>query len=140
MRQWELFGITDSDPDWTPTRPTQQPEAPDEPELVNAFPTTFWTTDATLRITSGPAASRLGLPAAHDLLELFGLDGDGSAIVDAHVRALGGTAATFGLVRDGVLYHCWVSPIRRPDGQVAGTICVGLEVGAALAEERVELA
>jgi len=38
MRQWELFGITDSDPTWTPPQPvTDAPEVRDPSSAIADF-------------------------------------------------------------------------------------------------------
>ncbi len=134
MKQWELFGITDSVPSWTPTpkpgRPATQ-QADEAAVVVDPFPSLMWTTDAMLRFTSFPAVEDLGVTApAVDLLELFGLDGEGEDILSAHVEALSGDAATFELEHEGRDILCWVSPVRARDGQVSGTICVGLDLAA----------
>ncbi len=138
MRQWELFGITDIAPNWTPppkpaAEPTRSDRSDDLPVVVDRFPSVLWTTDATLRFTSFPAVADLGLTSgAIDVLDLFGLDGEGEEVVSAHVEALGGRAATFELDRGDREIHCWVSPVRGDDGQVCGTICVGMELSVEL--------
>lgn len=144
MKQWELFGITDDDPDWTPKKKAPEPEIgnddADEPQIVDRFPSMFWMTDAKLRFTAAPGISRLGLGAVGDLFEAFAIDRPDSEVIEAHVRSLGGEATTFELEMDGHLHHCWVSPVRGSDGQVCGTICVGLEVSVDVTAPTVELA
>lgn len=143
MRQWELFGITDQEPSWTPPKRDPAPEVPtavEEPAVLGAFPTILWTTDATLRFRSSPAHATLGLPAGSDLLEVFGLEGEGALIVDAHVQALSGVAATFALEREGRDLRAWVSPVRSSDGQVCGTICVGIDATVTVDAPSVEFA
>ena len=138
MRQWELFGITDTVPAWTP--PKKEPDRPApldpaagiEPAIaVDHFPSVLWTTDASLRFTSDPGMGRVGLRAGSpDVIDAFGIEG--GDVVEAHVRALAGGAASFDLHRNGLALRCWVSPVRASDGQVCGTICVGLELDADL--------
>ena len=154
MRQWELFGITDSVPNWTPppkpasgttagpvAEPAHAERRDEQPVVVDRFPSVLWTTDATLRFTSFPGLADLGIStAAIDVLDLFGLDGPGEDVVSAHVEALGGGAATFELSRAGRELHCWVSPVRGRDGQVCGTICVGIDLMAELHTARAEIA
>jgi len=135
MRQWELFGITDTVSTWTPPpkpEPPLDPAATAEPSiLVDRFPTTFWTTDASLRFTSTPGSERIGLfPGSPDVLVAFGPDE--AHVVDAHLKALGGTSSSFELARRGSTFRCWVSPVRGHDGVVCGTMCVGLELEAEL--------
>jgi hypothetical protein len=138
MRQWELFGITDTVPTWTP--PKKEPERPTplDPAAgtrrtieMDRFPSVLWTTDASLRFTSVPGASRVAaLAGSPDVFDAFGID-DGN-VVEAHVQALAGGASSFDIDRDPRPLRCWVSPVRASDGQVCGTICVGLEVDADL--------
>jgi hypothetical protein len=133
MRQWELIGITDSAPTWVPPTP-RQPEPPLDPAagseatiVVDMFPFTLWSTDAALRFTSAPGTEKVGLRAGStDVLVAFGPDE--TDVVDAHICALGGTASSFDLSRKGRTFRCRVSPVRASDGQVCGTICVGLEL------------
>jgi PAS domain-containing protein len=129
MRQWELIGITDSDPFWTPPKP-----ADTEPEVVvteEAGPTIFfWSTDATLRMrsVSAAAADALGLPVSwcegRDLLDVFGLDGPNLAALEAHVGALSGEASTFTLRGERDATRCHVAPTHGADGRVSGTFCI----------------
>jgi hypothetical protein len=135
MRQWELFGITDTVSTWTPP---PKPEPPLDPAAgtgsaiaVDRFPSTLWTTDASLRFTSAPGTAKVGLrPGSVDVLMAFGPDE--SDVLEAHVHALGGAASSFELDRNDVRFRCWVSPVRASDGQVCGTMCVGLELDAAV--------
>jgi len=140
MRQWELFGITDSVPSWVPRKrepvpgltpaPVPEPEPLDpvagvEPGIaMDGFPSLLWTTDESLRFTSTPGAERAGLPpGAPGVVAAF----DDPEVVDAHACAVAGGASTFDMRRNGRTFRCWVSPVRAPDGEVCGTICVGLE-------------
>jgi hypothetical protein len=136
MRQWELFGITDSAPTWVPPKP-RQPEPPLDPAagleatvVVDMFPFTLWSTDSALRFTSTPGMARVGLrPGSTDVLVAFGPEETDA--VDAHICALGGTGSSFDLHRNGRTFRCRVSPVRA-NGEVCGTICVGLELDADL--------
>jgi hypothetical protein len=133
MRQWELFGITDTEPTWAP--PTT-PEPPLDPAagieraiMVDHFPSMLWTTDASLRFTTAPGTAKVGLRAGStDVTVAFGPEE--ADVLEAHVHALGGTATSFDLHRNGSTFRCWVSPVRASDGQVCGTMCVGLELDA----------
>jgi hypothetical protein len=133
MRQWELFGITDTVSAWLP--PKKEPERPTplDPAAgvertieMDRFPSVLWTTDASLRFTSSPGASRVtDIAGSPDVFDAFEIDDD---VVDAHVRALKGGASSFDIDRGGRPLRCWVSPVRASNGQVCGTICVGLEL------------
>lgn len=139
MRQWELFGITDSEPTWTAPRRTEGAPKPrlvsvaDRPDAFDRLPAVFWTTDSALRLrkVTPAAAEHLGLPLrlreGRDILDVFGMDGPNLAILDAHVAALGGETATFTLpgVHGSVL--CWVSPTHDGDDRVIGTFCVAMQ-------------
>lgn len=135
MRQWELFGITDSVPTWALPKPKQpdpplDPAAGSEPAIfADGFPSTLWTTDAALRFTSAPGRTRVGVGGT-DVLTAFGPDE--GRVVEAHVRALAGSSSSFDLRRDGARFQCWVSPVRAGDGGVCGTICVGMALDADL--------
>ncbi|HEY7400553.1 MAG TPA: hypothetical protein VH989_06630 [Actinomycetota bacterium] len=137
MRQWELFGITDTVPAWTPPKKEPERPAPLEPAATarrvvgtDRFPSVLWTTDAALRFTSVPGTSRIGeLVGSPDIFDAFGIDGD---VVEAHLQALDGGASSFELDGDALPLRCWVSPVRASDGTVCGTICVGLELDADL--------
>jgi hypothetical protein len=137
MRQWDLIGITDSVPTWAPPKPMQpqpplDPAADSEPPVVvDLFPFTLWSTDAALRFTSAPGTARVDLRAGStDVLVAFGPDETDA--VDAHICALGGTGSSFDLHRNGRTFRCRVSPVWASDGEVCGTICVGLELDADL--------
>jgi hypothetical protein len=149
MRQWELFGITDTVCDWTPRVQAPVPVKEADPAdlapgaeieselLLDGFPSLLWTTDAALCFTSSPGASRAGIPEGSASV----MDGFSEPeVVDAHVCAAAGGASTFDLHRNGETLRCWVSPVRSAEGAVCGTICVGLELSAALSLETVEYA
>lgn len=128
MRQWELIGITDSDPYWTPpARPEPEPERSSADDGRSTF---FWSTDAALRMrnVSPAAATALGLPRSwclgRDLLELFGLDEPNLAVLEAHVEALNEHAGSFTLRDERGTIRCRVAPTHGVDGRVAGTFCI----------------
>src|SRR6266498_2007167 len=104
MRQWELIGITDSDPYWTPPRRIQEERVIDLPVIDESGRSVFfWSTDASLRLrtVSSAAAEAIGLPPSlcegRELLDVFGMEGPNLAVLEAHVTALGGDAGTFTL-------------------------------------------
>jgi hypothetical protein len=133
MRQWELFGITDTIPAWTPPKKEPERPAPLDPAAkidrtieMDRFPSVLWTTDASLRFTSSPGKSRVAdIAGSPDVFDAFEIDDD---VVEAHIGALKGGALSFDLDRGGRPIRCWVSPVRASDGRVCGTICVGLEL------------
>ncbi len=142
MRQWELIGITDQVPvmsqpvSRSATRELTEPSA-DEPVF-------FWTTDGALRLqsVSDAAAEVIGRPAdtckGRDLLEVFGLVGPNASLLDAHVAALGGDAATFALRGDRVSVRCRVGPVTDGIGKPSGTYCVALHIEGVDVREDIE--
>jgi hypothetical protein len=138
MRQWELFGITDTVPAWIPPKKEPERPVPLDPAAgvartieMDRFPSVLWTTDSALRFTSSPGRNRVAdVAGSPDVFEAFGTAGRN--VVEAHLRALGGGASSFDLDRGGRPLRCWVSPVRDGDGGVCGTICVGLEIEADL--------
>jgi PAS domain-containing protein len=135
MRQWELAGITDWDPNWTPPRSSDRPTVVDgildSAGETRPLPEVLWSTDAALRITSASwaAAELVGLPDPAEgvsLLEVFGLEGTGAGVVAAHVEALCGRQAAFAVDRQDRAIRCRAIPLRGDEGEVAGTICVGI--------------
>ena len=149
MRQWELIGITDSEPWWTPPKPSEP-----EPEVIFADepgPSVFfWSTDSSLRLrtVSRAAAETLGLPISwcegRDVLDLFGMEGSNLAILEAHVAALDGGEGTFTLRGDQGSVVCHVAPTHGTDDRVSGTFCIATSEPAngasASARERVRVA
>jgi hypothetical protein len=123
MKQWELYGITDS----------QEAEAvPAERRTVNELPMVLWTTDQLLQFTSSPATYLLYLDLGFDrlaggLLDVFGPEESGVNVIDAHEGALGGSPAHFELRGRDRTVRCWVSPLTTPDGRITGTICMALD-------------
>ena len=129
MRQWELVGITDHDPEWFPSR-----EGDREENRVRW--TFFWSTDTDLRFrtVSDAAAAALGQPAwrceGQDLLATFGIEGANLAVLEAHTEALEGGEATFSLEGDGRRIRCRVEPTHAADGCVIGTFCLATDEDA----------
>jgi PAS domain-containing protein len=132
MRQWELIGITDQVPVMTQSVPRQVPLVSAEPTADE--PVFFWTTDGALRLqsVSDAAAEAIGRSAdacrGHDLLEIFGLEGPNASLLDAHIAALGGDAATFVLKGDRVSVRCRVGPVTDALGKASGTYCVAMHI------------
>jgi hypothetical protein len=123
MKQWELYGITDS----------EEAEAePAEQRADKGLPMVLWTTDHLLQFTSSPATGLLHLglefdPLAGGLLDVFGPEESGVNVIDAHEGALGGSPAHFELRGRDRTVRCWVSPLTTPDGRITGTICIALD-------------
>jgi hypothetical protein len=124
MRQWELFGITDHEPGGVAVA-TPVLEA-DRTRWVF-----FWSTDASLnlRTVSGAATETLGMSArlceGHELLDVFGMEGQNLALLEAHAEALGGRDGVFSIEgSDGVRVRCKVAPTHGVDGRVIGTFCL----------------
>jgi PAS domain-containing protein len=132
MRQWELIGITDQVPVMTQPAPRPAPLVTAEPTVDE--PVFFWTTDGALRLVSvsDAAAEIIGRPAdackGRDLLEIFGMEGPNASLLDAHIVALGGDAATFALKGDRVSVRCRVGPVTDALGKASGTYCVAMRL------------
>jgi hypothetical protein len=132
MRQWELIGITDQVPVMTQPAPRPVPLVTTEPTADE--PVFFWTTDGALRLVSisDAAADVIGRSAdgckGRDLLEIFGMEGPNASLLDAHIAALGGDAATFALKGDRVSVRCRVGPVTDALGKASGTYCVAMRV------------
>ncbi|MDP9297093.1 MAG: PAS domain-containing protein [Actinomycetota bacterium] len=127
MRQWELIGITDSQPEWTPPRATDV----DRVLLAAADRSVFfWTTDAAMRLrtVTESAAENIGRTTeeceGRYLAELVGPEG--IALLEAHVTALNGRTATFTLKVDRGTVRCRVAPTKDTTGDVVGTFCLAV--------------
>jgi PAS domain-containing protein len=149
MRQWELIGITDSEPWWTPPRsadPEPEPVIESEPGRTIFF----WSTDESLRMrtVSRAAADLLGVPVSsclgRDLLALFGMEGTSLFVLEAHVAALEGREGTFKLWNEGQAIECHVAPTHGSDDRISGTFCIAVPEQAIevldAARERVRVA
>ncbi|MGZ8642136.1 MAG: hypothetical protein ACXWYF_11915, partial [Actinomycetota bacterium] len=127
-----LIGITDHVP--VMSQPVPHPVSPVFAEPTSDEPVFFWTTDGALRLqsVSDAAADVIGWPAAacqgRDLLEIFGLEGPNASVLDAHIAALGGDAATFSLKGDRVSVRCRVGPVTDGLGKSSGTYCVAMHI------------
>jgi PAS domain-containing protein len=126
MRQWELVGITDTEPGWRPDIVLEEASV-DEPSG-----TFFWSTDValTFRVVSDAAGEAIGLDPWHcegrDLLAVFGIEGTNLAILEAHTEALQGGEGRFTLDCEGRRVRCRVEPTHAGDGRVIGTFCLAI--------------
>ena|SRR2546425_5104132 len=127
MRQWELIGITDSQPAWTPPRATDV----DRVLLAAADRSVFfWTTDSAMRLrtVTAAAAENIGRTTqeceGRSLAELVGPEG--IAVLEAHVTALNGRTATFTLKVEHGRVRCRVAPTKDANGDVVGTFCLAV--------------
>jgi hypothetical protein len=128
MRQWELVGITDTEPRWSQGPDVILGEAADD-EPSGTF---FWSTDValTFRVVSDAAGDALGLDPwrceGRDLLAVFGIEGTNLAILEAHTEALQGGEGRFTLEHEGRRIRCRVEPTHTGDGRVIGTFCLAI--------------
>jgi PAS domain-containing protein len=152
MRQWELFGITDSEPDWTPRRIDGDNEATPghardravkrSSEHPGNGSTYLWSTDASLRMraVSPAGAAYLGRDPewceGRELLDVFGMEGPNLAILEAHVAALSDEEGHCTLRGNLETVRCRVAPMHGDDGRVNGTFCIALPDPASEAAER----
>jgi len=149
MRQWELIGITDQEPWWTPPRPAEPEQEPVVAE-EHGRSVFFWSTDESLRMrtVSRLAAETLRVPISwclgRDLLEVFGMEGPSLFVLEAHVAALEGREATFKLWNEGDAIECRVAPTHGSDERISGTFCIAVPEQAIevldAARERVRVA
>jgi len=132
MRQWELFGITDQEPVFTPPRRADEPSTIGSVDPVDDEREFFWATDTALRmqVVSEAAVDVMGWPAGRclgeDLLTLFGLGGPNFDVVSAHVNALGGEDDSFTLEGVRATVRCWVGPVHDESGRLSGTRCLAV--------------
>lgn len=102
--------------------------------LIEQLPAVLWTVDKDMRFTSalGAGLARLSLKPN----ELVGMkladylqtsDGTYPAVA-AHRRALAGEPVTFHLEWKSGSYACHVEPLRGPQGEIQGVICMALDV------------
>lgn len=122
MRQWELYGITDT-MDWTPPRRDPQPAR---------LPAVLWTTDGSMRLrnVSKVASEHLGIHEkfleGRELVDAFGMEGDSLRVLEAHASALTGTVVTFDLPGTAGKVRCRVAPTHDAGDQIAGTFCIAI--------------
>jgi hypothetical protein len=122
MRQWELYGITDT-VDWTP--PRREPE-------TTRLPAVLWTTDGSLRLrnVTKVASEHVGVHArfldGRELLDAFGMEGDSLPVLEAHASALTGETVTFTLPGTGGRMRCRVAPTHDAGEHIVGTFCIAI--------------
>jgi hypothetical protein len=127
MRQWELVGITDGGPGWSPDIVLGEAFTED---TSGRF---FWSTDValTFRLVSEAAGEAIGMDPVRcegrDLLAVFGIEGTNLAILEAHTDALQGSEGRFILSHAGRRVRCRVAPTHAGDGRVIGTFCLAVE-------------
>jgi PAS domain S-box-containing protein len=102
--------------------------------LTEQMPVMLWTTDTRLRVTTvagdGQAAVDIdpSSTASLPLSVVLGTDTQGPGAVEAHERALRGEPGVFEYDRRSRSYLAHVQPLAAPDGDVAGTIGVAIDV------------
>jgi hypothetical protein len=139
MRQWELFGITDSVPTPPPPPRSRFANAATIGAAADGRPMFFWSTDTALRLrtVTGAATEVIGLPYSRcegrDVIAVFGMEGPNLALLDAHVAALNGETAEFTLEGTRATVRCQVAPTHDAMERVTGTFCLAVSV------ERVDL-
>jgi hypothetical protein len=143
MRQWELFGITDSEPTSERHRQRKYVRIDDPSSASVRRSVFFWSTDqgVRLRTVSEAAAEALGRPAdwceGRDLVDVFGDVGPDVAAIEAHAQALSGVEATFTLRGARGAVRCLVSPMHDCDGGIIGTFCLAAPEPTLVLEEEV---
>ena len=131
MKQWELKCITDQG---APVPVLHNHARAAIVSELRGRPVFLWSADAALRLRAvTSAATRLiGLPVSRcegrGLIEVFGMEGPNLALLEAHVTALGGRAATFVLEGTRETVRCRVTPTLDDMDRVNGVICLAVEV------------
>ena len=103
--------------------------------LNEKMPAILWATDKNLRYTysTGSALAQVGLKPGQlvgkQLGELSGKNNPAvSNGIEFNRRALAGELVTYDIEILGRILHCDIEPLRDPEGNVVGTIGVGLDV------------
>ncbi len=102
--------------------------------LTEQIPAVLWTTDEHLRFTSssGHGLGKLNLlpneVVGLTVLEYLRTDDEANPSVAAHRRALAGESAAFEIEWMGRTFHGHVSPMRKAEGRIVGTVGVALDV------------
>lgn len=103
--------------------------------LNEKMPAMLWATDKNLHYTysTGSALAQLGLKpgqvVGRQLGELTGKSNQAvSSGKEFNRRALNGESVTYDIEISGRILHCDIEPLWDPDGNVIGTIGVGLDV------------
>lgn len=98
--------------------------------ILDQMPAVVWTTDLHLVFTSR-VGGRTALRIPDDQLIGRTVDDFGcEASIAAHRGALGGTFSAFEYFNEGHTFDCFVGPLRRPDGVVAGCAGVAFDVSS----------
>jgi PAS domain S-box-containing protein len=102
--------------------------------LVEQLPAVLWTVDKNLRFSSclGAGLARLGLKpnqlVGTSLLDYFETADQTFMPIASHRRALAGEPTTFHVEWKNGSYACHVEPLRNPDGELEGAICMALDI------------
>jgi PAS domain S-box-containing protein len=103
--------------------------------LNEKMPAMLWATDKNLHYTysAGSALAQVGLKpgqvVGRQLGELTGKSNHAvSSGIEFNRRALNGESVTYDIEISGRILHCDIEPLWDPDGNVIGTIGVGLDV------------
>lgn len=124
MRQWELFGITDT-VDWHPPRRDPDP-------AISGKPAVLWTTDGSFRLrnVTKVASEHLGVHEkfleGREVLDAFGMEGDSLPVLEAHAAALTGEVVTFTLPGSEGKMRCRVAPTHDAGDHIVGTFCIAI--------------
>src|SRR4051794_24626995 len=102
--------------------------------LTEQMPVMLWTTDADLRVTTfaggGLAAVDIdpASTASLSLTVVLGTDTPSAGAIDAHRRALQGRPTAFEYDRRSRSYLAHVQPLSDPNGAIAGTVGLAIDV------------
>lgn len=102
--------------------------------LINQVPGVLWTTNTALRFTSlqGAGLKTFGLEPNRlvglSLPDYFQANGPNSSLIDGHRRALRGETGNYEHEWEARTFHSHVEPLLNPDGTIAGTIGIALDI------------
>ncbi len=102
--------------------------------ILEQLPAVLWSTDTDLHFTSSlgaglaPLQLRPGQVVGTSLFEFFQTDDPEHPSIQVHRRALCGTPVRYELEWAGRIFQVQVEPLRSPDGEIAGTVGLALDV------------
>jgi two-component system, cell cycle sensor histidine kinase and response regulator CckA len=102
--------------------------------LLDQLPIILWTTDSSLRLTSGRGGALRLLNLRGDelpnttLYEYFGTTDDDSPFIAPHLRALAGETVSYEVTWQDRSYEARVEPVRDTSGQIVGVMGVATDV------------
>src|SRR5262245_7001355 len=103
-------------------------------QVVEQMPAVLWATNTELRITStlGAGLAALNVRAEEvigmSMRECLEQDDPATAPIAAHLKAVRGESLSYEMAWKGRTFQVRVDPLRGPDGRIAGTVGILLDV------------